>query len=384
MYRGLRQGTWVTRYSWPNAIPFRVWEPTVPRIKDFYTDCAFYVYRSLAEAKAGERSGGSGFLACIPLTGNPESGFVYAISNSHVIKKAKTPVIRLNRKDGTSEYVSTEASQWTMHEGGDDIAVFLLAMNLGDIKYSAIPIGIFMTPFLLAEEDVGIGDDTFMIGRFVNHEGKQQNTPSVRFGNVAMMPKERIETRHGVAQESFLVEIRSLPGYSGSAVFLYSPCAMNDMSVRRFGVEKGQNIDLLNPRLATPEGQAEMQKAFIVAFHPKGPYLLGIDWSHILRKNPVKEKGTEGPHSDGWYVEENTGMAAVIPAWKIAEVLYSEELRAMRENEEKKMAARDIYVSLDDASNETVPDDVFTKNDFEDALKKVSRRIPPSQSGEGK
>ena len=62
-----------------------------------------------------------------------------------------------------------------------------------------------------------------MVGRFVSHEGKQQNSPAVRFGNIAMMQKEKIIDERGVAQESFLVEIRSLPGYSGSAVLIYSP-----------------------------------------------------------------------------------------------------------------------------------------------------------------
>ena len=33
-----------------------------------------------------------------------------------------------------------------------------------------------------------------------------------------------------------LIEVRSLPGYSGAAVYLYSPNAMNDISKRRNGV----------------------------------------------------------------------------------------------------------------------------------------------------
>jgi len=69
-----------------------------------------------------------------------------------------------------------------------------------------------------------------MVGRFIGHDGHQRNTPAVRFGNIAMMPDEKIKAADGTEQEGFLVELRSVPGCSGSAVYIYSPNAMQDMS----------------------------------------------------------------------------------------------------------------------------------------------------------
>src|SRR5260370_1057024 len=66
------------------------------------------------------------------------------------------------------------------------------------------------------------GGSGFLVGRFVNHEGRQKNSPSVRFGNLAMMPGEPVYHKHSESQgeESFLVDIRTISGYSGSPVFV--------------------------------------------------------------------------------------------------------------------------------------------------------------------
>jgi hypothetical protein len=303
----------------------------MPRIKDVFTDCAVYVYGSLGDAKNGEKQGGSGFMVAVPLEKAPDHHWTYIITNRHVIVRAKQPVIRLNRKDGTTECFETQSSDWYMHSDGDDVAILPFHFDAREMRYAPVPIGAFLTKQLVTDEDVGIGDDTFMVGRFINHEGKQRNTPSVRFGNIAMMP-EPITSPYGLDQESFLVEARSLPGYSGSAVFLYSPCAMNDMSVRRLGHEKSSIA--FNPLNLTPQGQADLQRNVKIAFASKGPYLLGIDWCHIESVSPVREKNGD-PMNDGWTVRANTGMAGVIPAWKIQEALNSEELRTARENNER-------------------------------------------------
>jgi len=253
-------------------------------------------------------------------------------------------VIRFNRKDGTVEYIETKAEHWFRHPHGDDVAVTPVGVDigtLGPLKGWSIPLGLFVTPQIISDEDIGIGDDTIMVGRFVNHEGKQNNSPAVRFGNIAMMAEEKIVTKEGLAQEAFLIEVRSLPGYSGSAVFIYSPCAMNDMSQRREGRRRGEYPPNQEP-LERVRGGA------VVDHHDpgdlnwmarKGPYLLGIDFCHINRKAHILDSKGEKVE-EKWYVEENTGMAGVIPAWKIAEVLNLEELIAMRDKDDHEITDR--------------------------------------------
>src|SRR5207244_524977 len=80
----------------------------------------------------------------------------------------------------------------------------------------------FLTDKIIERYGIGVGDEVFMIGRFVNHEGRQKNTPTVRFGNLAMMPHEKIlDEETGLKQESFLIETRSIPGCSGAPVFIW-------------------------------------------------------------------------------------------------------------------------------------------------------------------
>jgi hypothetical protein len=191
----------------------------VPRIGDQYLDCAVYVYRSLSDARAGERQGGSGFVIAVPLETKPEYSWSYIVTNQHVVRGAGNPVIRINRKDGKTDCFETNSTDWTAHPHGDDVAVMFFELDPNVMATRNIPTSIFLTEQLVADEDVGVGDNVFMVGRFINHEGRQQNKPSVRFGNISMMPGERIESPHGIEQDSFLIEARSLPGYSGSAVF---------------------------------------------------------------------------------------------------------------------------------------------------------------------
>jgi hypothetical protein len=159
----------------------------------------------------------------------------YVVTNRHVVHGTPTPVIRLNRIDGSVMGFVTNQADWTVHPDGDDLAVLPIPINRKEVRSMSIGPDRFVTQQLIADEDIGIGDDTIMVGRFIGHDGRQRNTPAVRFGNIAMMPHEKIKTTTGFEQESFLVELRSMPGYSGSAVYIYSPYAMHDMSTRRSG-----------------------------------------------------------------------------------------------------------------------------------------------------
>jgi hypothetical protein len=333
------RGRWVTRYSEPGGIPFWVWERSMPRISDQFTECAVYLYASVQDAKDGARQGGSGFLVGVPSQRFPDLSFVYAVTNWHVARKAKSPVIRMNRKDGGTECFATELGQWKQHPDGDDVACFHISPDVERMKFISIRASMFVTQDLISREDIGIGDDVFMIGRFINHDGKQRNSPAVRFGNVAMMATERIETEYGVQQESLLVEVRSLPGYSGSAVFLFSSTPMNDMSQTRFGTP----MNAPNPPFS-----AALADAAFKQMSPKGPYLLGIDFCHLNNQIRVRDKQGE-ELEEGWIVKENTGMAGVIPAWKIHELLFCDELSEQRRLGDQRLADAGSRASFDDS-----------------------------------
>jgi hypothetical protein len=215
-------GGYELRYS-VRGQPFYVWKKPVPRIPDDTLDSVIYLYPSVADAESGEKVGGTGFLVGIPSEVHEGVTYQYAVTNSHVIREGNSPVIRLNTQDGATDVLELSRDDWVHHQYGDDLAVCPLEFSLDTHKFSLLARDWFLTKEEMDEYDIGPGDDVFMAGRFVQHEGRQRNTPVVRFGNLSMMPYEPVTNMRGIKQESFIVEMRSLSGFSGSPVFALIP-----------------------------------------------------------------------------------------------------------------------------------------------------------------
>ena len=262
----------------------------MPRIDDRYLECVIYLYPDVPSAQSGGAFGGSGFLVMVPSEVNPEKGYHYAVTNSHVIREGNSPVIRLNTKEGDLAIVNLGQDDWTHHPEGDDIAV--AGIEIFDlVKYKYVHVKNFITQEIIEQHDIGPGDDIFMVGRLVNHEGRQRNIPSARFGNISIMPIEPLLSGRGIQQDSFVAEMRSIPGYSGSPAFVQIP-----------------------PMSQRPGSKALRSSGF-------GPWLLGIDWCHLPIIQKVLENDHNSPVREGWVVSSSTGMAGIIPAWKIKECI---------------------------------------------------------------
>jgi hypothetical protein len=338
----LHTSGWFLPYPYGTICP----EDDMPAIPQEILDTVVYLYPDADSARRGERAGGSGCVVVLPTQTEPFIvGFMYIVTNSHVIREGKASAIRLNTRDKSLGIIDGTASGWIHHPDGDDLAVLPISLEYERIKAKGITPDWFVTKEKIERYKIGPGDEAFMVGRFINHEGKQQNLPAIRFGNLSMLPFEPVRTNRGLLQEAFLVECRSLPGYSGSPVFLY-PLPSSPI-----------------PREAVP------------------PMFLGIDMGHLTDKRPVLDKaellnGKRVPIDDNWVVETNTGMSCVIPAWKLLELLYVEELVESRKQvlQEMENAKINSAVSFDIAEPERPS---FTQADFEAALKKVSRKITP-------
>jgi hypothetical protein len=307
----------------------------MPRIADAFIDNAVYIYASQEDAESGKAVGGSGFLVHVPFVETQNMQQTYVVTNRHVVYQTQTPVIRLNRIDGSVLGLVTNQEHWTVHPEGDDVAVMPIQSDPKQVRRMTIGLDRFVTKQLIEDEDIGIGDDTVMIGRFIGHDGRQRNTPAVRFGNIAMMPHEKIKTITGFEQESFLVELRSMPGYSGSAVYIYSTNTIQDMSTKRKGESMAPITDF---NLFGPDAQKHIH-LMDLKMTPKGPYLLGIDWSHLNNEARVLDMVGK-QHPEKLFVRENAGMAGVVPAWKIAEILESEPLVNARRELEVRLAKK--------------------------------------------
>ena len=292
----------------------------MPRIHDAYLDCVVYVYPTEVDAEDGTRAGGSGFLVGVPSTGLKQNfWFLYAVTNKHVIKGGT--VLRMNTRAGEKSIVPTTRTSWIAHPDGDDLAACLISFDPKDIKFNHVPRSSFLSREIVSQFNIGPGDDCFIIGRFVNHEGQQQNLPTVRFGNIAQMPWEKIRQDDGFEQESFLVECRSIGGSSGSPIFVHIPI---------FSDRPGIPDWFPHPNIIDGSRIFGGLKAH-------GPWLLGVNWGYIHDWSPLCGKDEKPVNRDPEItrVKLSTGIAGTVPAWKLAELLDNGPLANERADVEK-------------------------------------------------
>lgn len=304
------------------------------RIREAILDCSVYLYASVTDAQTGEHSGGSGFVVAVPSA--IEGWYVYAVTNSHVIREGQSPVLRINTVGNDVKILEFDQADWFHHPNGDDVAVVPLVPDATRYQLRFLQTGMFVTQKNVDDKLIGAGAGVYMIGRFVGYDGKQHNEPIIRFGNMAIGSVVQIAHPRGYMQDSFLVETRSLSGFSGSPVL----------------------VELTEP----PNDKGWWQ--------PRGMCLLGIDWGHKRILEPVLEKNGEEPVSEGWVVKSNSGISCIVPAWKLLELLNMEVLDEMRrkndasmkkELDEAKQPKKDVNVTLD----------TLTKSKFEKTLEKV-------------
>lgn len=201
--------------------------------------------------------------------------------------------LRINTKNGKSEFLKSEGKRWFTHptDAFVDVAVLPWAPPLEKYDFKCVSVSSFLSDETVQKEGIGVGDEVFIAGLFAHISGSSRNLPIVRMGNIAMMPDEVIPTELGDI-EAYLVEARSIGGLSGSPAFV---------------------------RKTVPLGVG-------------GFYLLGLMHGHW--DIPAKSKN-DLLMNDDLFGKVNMGIAIVVPAKKILEVLNHPELVKMREQQEK-------------------------------------------------
>jgi hypothetical protein len=299
----------------------------MPRIADHLLDCSIYLYRSVNAAQAGEGSGGCGFFVHVPSSKHENTIHLYAVSSKHVIDGGFR-VLRLNSAAGV-ETIPSDRQSWIDHPSGDDVSVLPIETLDTRIRWFSIPVEKFISRETIGDYRIGPGDETFLIGRLVTREGRQRNMPVVRFGNISMMadPGEPVMREDGSVQESFLVECRSLSGLSGSPVFV--------TTTQGYGPEHVPKE--YRPRLH--QTTAGVRVGVLNVYGTHGPWLLGINWGHIRLWRTVYRADHE-TRVDDLRVEANTGIACVVPAWRILEALNQQELVERRKEDDDNTSRR--------------------------------------------
>jgi hypothetical protein len=293
----------------------------MPAIPPALLKSTFYLYRSREEALSGANYGGTGFFVGIQSRAIPWLFHLVAVTNWHVAVRDGFSVIRINKKDGDVDVMEFDPSEWVFLPKWHDIAA-IPVVGINDIHDIAAAISpMFLSEEQSREEDVGPGDDVFMVGRFMDHDGGRINAPAVRFGHISMSPTLIKQPTGATTLESYVIDVHSRTGYSGSPVFVYRTIAGN-----------------LNNLFTSTD--KDFKKPKIVQFL----FLLGIMWGYFPELWEITSKA-EFKRSNsrrlpmGNYVEGMSGMSIVIPMWAISELLKERKIQDVIDNEEQK--ARD-------------------------------------------
>lgn len=262
----------------------------MPRVPDEYLECVVYLYPSIPAAHAGQQIGGSGFVVRLDEMGED---FYYVVTNKHVVDGGSSTV-RFNTSAHTHEAFEYDENHW-LRSRDADLAIYLLPdPDPKRLKFRPVTVDQFVNDAKMKQVDVGVGSDVFFAGRFINVEGRDRNRPTLRFGTIAQVATDVID-----GEESFLVEARSIPGFSGSPVFVYLP-ANAAIHVASSGIRtKGY-----------------------------GPFLLGVDWSHV---NDYGDAVDNTGRKLSFRVRMNSGLMGVVPVWKLYDLLMDD--RAMKERD---------------------------------------------------
>ena len=316
----------------------------MPPIRDHLLETVIYLYPSVADAVSGTNTGGSGFLVGLPADGAPlleenqPPAAIIAVSNRHVVgDPAQSPVIRLNTLAGRVEVLEMTGADWIAHPDGDDLAICPLGVVPDGVKFNYLRRELFIkrasdgSPHFTGLPGSGppvfLGSGVFMVGRFMPIESRV-NQPVVRFGDIAMLPAP-IRSPRGIDQESYLVEMHSVSGFSGSPVFIGTYNELGSLAQR----------------------------------------FLGVDWGHIPHVHPVLDADARHP---SYTVEQNSGMMMVIPSWKLEEMLDSDEINEwkdeqIRDAEQKKAEWPVVYDAEEPGRDTPIKIDM----DPEDALRRL-------------
>lgn len=313
----------------------------MPRIPQNVINGVFYLYGSREDAESGRNPGGTGFIAHYQGAGDDivPGNHVYGVTNWHVACDRGLSTIRLNTKDGRIDVVELDPCEWHFLPGKYDVAVVPLSLNGNIHEVSSVSTRQFARAPGTFTYGIGVGDDAFMVGLFVDHGGVATNVPSARFGNVSMLPnrKATIEQPTGYNGESYVVDMHSRTGFSGSPVYVYRTFG-SDMSDPR-GIRFDElHIDQF--KSFRPDGTINLSGRLSGHIRSAQMFqLLGIHWGQFperweLRDRPTQEEARRKDLIvDGAYVEGMSGMTCVVPAWNILEVLESPMLAKLRQPE---------------------------------------------------
>lgn len=303
----------------------------MPRIPDELLSNVIYLYESYSDAETGKEIGGTGFLTAVKSKVDPTKAHLVAVTNYHVAVSAGASVIRINTKDNGSAIINLDICDWCYdHKSGNDLAVALVPIEEDhNFEFTVLPLDLLLTRSDHKRMDVSPGEDVFMVGRFVDHDGKTTNRPAVRFGNLSINVAPLKVQAFDRIVDVFCLDTNSRTGYSGSPVFLYRSAQTDLKSLMKEEAPSKENF--------------RNQKIFLSG--PPQFRLLGVHTAQFPEYWDLKEKSTDQSKEansvfevSGAQIKGMSGMSICTPAWGILDLIQSSsEVQRKLTQEEKKL-----------------------------------------------
>jgi hypothetical protein len=327
------------------------------RVPDDITKCVCFL--AVREENAYGTGEDDVFIGTAFFMQTSEEGghFRYLVTAKHIIDEAKEKgyteiYARVNTAAGGSEMILLR-DEWIPSENPAIDAV-ALSFNPTIIVFDYFPLitGLCVNDDNIYKAGIGIGDELLITGLFNRKHGYRKNMPIVRSGSIAAMPdrREPFVTESGETYEAYLVEMRSISGLSGSPVFV------------------------LTETSRPPQGRHGE------AFYFK-TLLLGMIRGHWdLRKQDAVSDSLQHKIDSDEIDRLNAGIAVVTPIKDIIDILDGDTFMRQREQRQaQKRKANEPTLDSNMPKKQSKDEDISRK-EFEDALKKASRKTSEPES----
>jgi hypothetical protein len=272
------------------------------------TDC---VITNAEGQQALKPYSGTAFLVAVPDKRLGEGKvFTYLVTNRHVAQPGSEEghpcqpfryIIRADlrnpKSDGSYSDVGIIPSNqvtWTVPtDDSVDLAVTPIGLDANMLDVIFLPSTLLMTSDEIKSQHVEEGDSVLFSGLFVQLIGQTHSEPIVREGKIAMMPKEPVPTTLRKIGDLYLVDCHVFGGNSGSPMF-----------INLAGQRQGSMIVGVNYRLLG-----------VVSGYMK-------ETSDFSLQTVASYAGT---------MDANSGIATVVPAQKLIDLLNSPVLIQLRD-----------------------------------------------------
>lgn len=243
---------------------------------------------------------GTGFIVRYPVPDQTNALVPLVVTAKHVVGDHNTLLGRFSTQAGKSTAfvrydigkLKADKDYWEHSDKGVDIAVFRTP-HFEQTSYQPFPLDLIATKEIFKTEEIRQTDRVIFPALLTNFMGSSRNYPVTRDGIIALIPEEKVPLKYKVGsteivtqQEVLLLDATSIPGASGSPIFLWP-----------------------GPRIKN--------NAF--TFGGTTSYLLGV--MHGFYPATPRDLIDVEPAKTAQMYAENSGIAIVFPSWRLREIL---------------------------------------------------------------